>query len=112
MEKKIRVEFELSPERVRELIEKGSKGPRHISNEELERLVALGIVRAGDYLDGDQVNNVSEAISGWLKKFVNKAGEKAVVTAVTKAAAEAADAAIVALLAEGGSSEPGDGPKE
>jgi hypothetical protein len=101
MGKKIRVEIELSPERVKELIEKGARGQKRISDEELKALADAGVVRAADYLDAAQLDRVSEAISGSFSDFVKKAGEKAVVTAVTKAAAEAADAALVSLLAEG-----------
>jgi hypothetical protein len=112
MEKKIRVEIELSHERVRELIEKGGKAKKHITDEELKELAEVGIVRAADYLDAEQLSRVDEAISSWFSTFVKEAGDKLVVKAVTRAAAEAVDAAVVAILAEGVSRVSDDKPKE
>ena len=104
MERKIRVEIELSPERVRKLIETGAKGGKRITDEELKALANVGVIRASDYLDEKQMSAVSIAIPNWIKK----AGEKAVVSASSRAAEEI----ILELVVAERSTEIDDKPKE
>ena len=111
MAKKIRVEIELTHEQVRELIEGGKRGPKVVTNAELNRMAEGGHIRAADYLDEAQQERVGLAIPSWIKKAGEKAVTAAVTKTVTEAAAEAADAALVALLAEGVREED-DKPKE
>jgi len=100
---KIRVEVELSLERVRELIETGAKGGKCITDDELKALAKGGVIRAADYLDETQMTAVNLAIPNWIKK----AGEKAVVSATSKAAEE-----IVLEIVVAARTETGDKPKE
>ena len=105
MTSKIKVEIELSPERVHELIATGAKGKR-ITNDELESLAKSGAIRAADYLSEAQLTAVGLAIPSWIKK----AGEKAVVSASSRAAEEVVLEAVgEILIAERG---PEFGPKE
>ena len=76
---KIRVEFEMDPEVVRELIEGGSKGPTRLSDEGLEELIKKGAIKAADYLDDDQMGSVA-----FVGPFVKKIGTKAVTKLTNK----------------------------
>jgi hypothetical protein len=107
MEKKIKVEIELSPEQVRELIESGVKGPKCITNEELEKLAEGGLVRAADYLDEAQMTIGAELFGGWISKLKKKISNKAVVSVAVEVAIKAADKLSAAQTIEGP-----DRPKE
>lgn len=69
MAKKIRVEFEFSPEEVKELVESGTKGPKILSDTELEKLSKKGVIRAADYLDLKQLGKVKKRVAKIPHKY-------------------------------------------
>jgi hypothetical protein len=71
--RKIRVEFEMDPEDVRELLKTGEKeAVRIISEDDISRMSEAGVIRAADYLSQTQMDEVSLA----MPKFIRKAGSK------------------------------------
>lgn len=83
---KIRVEFEMDPEEVRELIEAGSKAPVSLSDAELKTLIEKGTIKASDYLDEGQMAVAVAALPSWISKAVNKTVDKLHNPKVQKAA--------------------------
>jgi hypothetical protein len=61
MAKKIKVEFEFSPEELRELITSSSKGQVTLSEQELEALSQAGTIRIADYLDADSEGSLIDS---------------------------------------------------
>jgi hypothetical protein len=74
--KKIRVEFEISIDKVKEILEAGTKGPKEITRKELEELSRVGVIRAADYLDEVQTQEAAAAIGKFVGKVTNKATTK------------------------------------
>jgi hypothetical protein len=73
LSRKIRVEFDMDPEDVRELLKTGDKEPvRIISDADLSRMSEVGVIRAADYLSQAQMDEVSIA----MPKFIRKTGSK------------------------------------
>ena len=104
--KKIVVEFEFTPEQVRELIEAGGKGPNKISKDEVLELTKKGTIRASDYLTKDQLDlNASLSLS-----FVSKIGKKIVSKAQNKVVQKVAVTSAVTIVSASAPEE--GGPKK
>lgn len=76
MTKKIRVEFDLNLETVKELIEFSECKDQPITDEELKEISEKGIIRASDYLSQTDVEDVFSA--GFFGKIASKVGRKLV----------------------------------
>jgi hypothetical protein len=76
MKEKIRVEFELTPEQAKELLQEGSKTKGVITEEELIRLGSLGTIRAASYLDEDDI--VFLKIPQKVKRVASRASRRVV----------------------------------
>ena len=72
-QKKIKVEFELTTDEVKELIQSGTKGPKKITAAQVQKLAKAGKIRAADYLDANQ----QTMVIGKLVKLASKAASKA-----------------------------------
>ena len=83
-QRKIRVEFELNPADVQELLASGKKKARMISALELDKLGKEGVVKASDYLTQEQIDEVSVAIPAWIQKVGTKV-KKAILTPTVQA---------------------------
>ncbi len=70
---KIKVEFELTEDEIKDLIEGGSKGPKKLSVAQIRKLAEKGSIRAADFLDASQ----QKLVIGKLVKLSAKAASKA-----------------------------------
>lgn len=99
---KIRVEFEMDPEDVRELIEAGSKGPIRLCDEEFEKLIEEGTIKASDYLDEKEMAFATEFIGfKALFKVGSKVGRKVVSKFTDKQSQKVVVAEVVNTVVDG-----------
>ena len=66
--RKILVEFEMDPDDVKKLLASGKKKAKKISAVELEKLGKEGVIKASDYLDEEQIDEMSVALPAWISK--------------------------------------------
>jgi hypothetical protein len=104
--KKIVVEFEFTPEQVKELIEAGGKGPKTITREEVLALAEKGAVRASDFLTRDQL----DLSASFSLSFVSKIGKKIISKASNKTVQKVAVTSAVTIVAANAPKE--GGPKQ
>ena len=110
-QKKIKVEFELTTDEVKELIQSGTKGPKKITAAQVQKLAKAGKIRAADYLDANQqtmvigklVKLASMAASRASSKLSDKTTQRVVVT---EAANVVADMVTTGAIAKKRSKKP------
>jgi hypothetical protein len=83
-QRKIRVEFEMDPEDVKELLASGKKKAQMLSASELNKLGKEGVIKASDYLTQEQIDEISIAIPAWIRKVGTKI-KKAILTPTVQA---------------------------
>jgi hypothetical protein len=83
-QRKIRVEFEMDPEDVKELLASGKKKAQLLSASELNKLGKEGVIKASDYLTQEQIDEISIAIPAWIRKVGTKI-KKAILTPTVQA---------------------------